>query len=106
MAITFSVGIKNKHTADCEHFMKKGKSHLRLKNYAMNMSVQECYFDFPNMIPGNEQISNELGKTINENSMEIFQDVKGGFEQLLSKVYENGANSVFSKIPEDELFLP
>ncbi|CAG9767766.1 unnamed protein product [Ceutorhynchus assimilis] len=99
-------GITNKHTAECEHYMKKGKSHMRLKNYKMNMSVEKCYFDFPNIIPGNEQISKEVGKTVNENSQEIFQDVKGGFEEVLARLHENGANSVFSKIPEDELFLP
>ncbi|XP_076255913.1 protein takeout-like [Rhynchophorus ferrugineus] len=98
-------GIVNKHRADCEHYMKKGKRHLRLKNYSMDMSAKECHFDFPNMVPGNEQISREVEKTVNENSQEVFQDVKHGFEEVLSRLHENGANSVFSKIPEDELFL-
>ncbi|XP_050316007.1 circadian clock-controlled protein daywake-like [Anthonomus grandis grandis] len=98
-------GISNKHSAECEHFTKKGKQHMRLKNYKMDMSVESCHFDFPNIIPGNEKISAELGKTVNENSLEIFKDVKGGFEEILSRLHESGANSIFAKIPEDELFL-
>ncbi|ERL92114.1 hypothetical protein D910_09435 [Dendroctonus ponderosae] len=76
------------------------------KIHVMNMSVESCQFDFPNIIPGNEQISREVEKTVNENALEIFKEVKGGFEQVFSKLYKNTANSLFSKIPEDELFLP
>ncbi|KAL1502075.1 hypothetical protein ABEB36_007274 [Hypothenemus hampei] len=99
-------GMTNVHTAKCEKYESKGKSYLRLKDYKLNMNVEKCYFDFENIIPGNEKISQEVGKTINENSLEIFKDVKGGFEQLWARLHENAANQVFSKIPEDELFLP
>ncbi|ERL92115.1 hypothetical protein D910_09435 [Dendroctonus ponderosae] len=59
-----------------------------------------------NVTMRNEQISREVEKTVNENALEIFKEVKGGFEQVFSKLYKNTANSLFSKIPEDELFLP
>ncbi|XP_030747620.1 protein takeout-like [Sitophilus oryzae] len=98
-------GIVNKHTADCEHYTKKGKSHMKLKNYKMDMSTEGAYFDFENIFPGNEQISKEVGKTINENSQEVFNDVKQGFEKILAELHQNAANSVFSKIPENELFV-
>lgn len=78
---------------------------MKLLDYKLSMSPQSCYFDFPNIIPGNEQISKEVGKTVNENSLEIFKDVKGGFEEMLSRLHERSANNVFAKIPEDELFL-
>lgn len=78
---------------------------MKLSDYKLSMTPQSCYFDFSNIIPGNEQISKEVGKTVNENSLEIFKDVKGGFEKMLSRLHENAANSVFAKIPEDELFL-
>ncbi|XP_066255610.1 protein takeout-like [Euwallacea similis] len=94
----------NKHVAQCELYTKKEKTHLRLKDYTIEMTAESCHFDFPNLIPGNEQISKEVSKTVNENSLEIFKDVKNGFEQMLSSLHQNAANNVFSKIPEEELF--
>ncbi|XP_060533535.1 uncharacterized protein LOC132706295 [Cylas formicarius] len=97
--------VTNEHRAQCEHYSKKGKTFLRLKNYSMKMHVGNCRFVFPNLMPGNEQISKEIQKVIDENSLEIFNDVKSGFEKLLSSLHERASNGMFSRVPEDELFL-
>lgn len=97
--------ILNKHTIHCETYQKKGTLHLRFTDYKMEMSVKKCNFDFHNIFPGNEQISQEVSKTLNENSLDIFQEVKSGFEEVFAAVHKNAANSVFAKIPMDELFL-
>ncbi|XP_066144970.1 protein takeout-like [Euwallacea fornicatus] len=98
------INLRNQHSAQCETYTKKGKTYLRLTRYTINMKADNCHFDFPNIIPGNEQISKEVGKIVNENSLEIFQDVKSGFEQMLSKLHKDAANNILTKFPEEELF--
>lgn len=98
--------ITNHQKANCEQYTKNGKSYIRLKNYSMNMTVEKCVFHFENLFPGNEQISNEIEKTINENFMDIFREVKHGFEEVFSTLHQDAANNVFSKVPVDDLYLP
>ncbi|KAJ8930586.1 hypothetical protein NQ314_016598 [Rhamnusium bicolor] len=71
----------------------------------MDMKPEKVEYEFENIFPGSKQISDEILKTINENSLDIFNDVKAGFEEIFSLLYLKYTNSVFSKIPLKDVFL-
>lgn len=91
---------------DCGYQTKEGKRYVQLKNIKMKMSDPEhVSFNFENIIPGNPTVSESVAATINENSDTIFRDVKGAFEEVFQQIYTQIMNSIFSKIPIDEVFL-
>lgn len=96
--------LTNHHQALCEVYTKNGKSFLRHTKYQLNMNGEKILFNFENIISGNEQFSNEIMKTINENSQDVFKEVKNGLEQVWAPLHSQVANIFMAKFPLDVLF--
>lgn len=90
----------------CEKYQKNNQTHLRVTEYTMEMKTKKMIYYFTNLFPGNEQISSEILKTINDNPLTLFNEMKNVFEGAFSKIHSDMANRVYSKIPMDELYLP
>ncbi|XP_030747616.1 protein takeout-like [Sitophilus oryzae] len=96
------INLRNHHQSWCERYKKKGKSHIRITNYTMNMLADDARFDFQ---PAEENsIIEKVIDTVNEESIDTFNDLKIGFQEIWSALHMQTANNVFSKIPDDELF--
>ncbi|XP_018570248.1 protein takeout-like [Anoplophora glabripennis] len=95
----------NLHTMTCEKYTAEGKTYLKITNYTIHLRPEKLHFDLTNIFPANEQIAAEILKTMNENSLIIFNDIKGGFEQIFSEIHWAMANKLFSKEPINEIFL-
>lgn len=89
----------------CEKYKKKNETYLRVTNYTMDFKTERIVYDFDNIFPADEQISREIARTLNENSLSIFNEVKGGIEKAFSFIYKQYMNNVFSKIPLRQVFL-
>lgn len=93
------------YSLDCKREDKKEQTFITVTSFKMVMNPEQIHLDFENLIPGNEQLTNEVSKTINENSHEIFKDVKGAIEQVFEKIFTATTNRVFSKLKESDIFL-
>ncbi|XP_044260808.1 protein takeout-like [Tribolium madens] len=94
------------YEAKCERYIKKNKTCLRVTDFKFGFKPKRIVFDFENIIDGNEQLSKEVVKTLNENSETVYADVGPAFNQVMGMVWKQTINQVFSRVPEDELFLP
>ncbi|KAJ3651211.1 hypothetical protein Zmor_017262 [Zophobas morio] len=90
----------------CEKYTKKDQKHIRVTDFTLNLKPKRVVFGFENLVDGNEQLSNEVLKTINENSEQVYADVAPAFNEAIGKYEKEVFNRVFSRVPEDELFLP
>ena len=77
-----------------------------MTDFTLNLKPKRVVFGFENLVDGNEQLSNEVLKTINENSEQVYADVAPAFNEAIGKYEKEVFNRVFSRVPEDELFLP
>ncbi|CAH1110215.1 unnamed protein product [Psylliodes chrysocephalus] len=98
--------LRDQHKMWCEKYQKNGKTHVRITKYTMDMQPENNIFEFTNLFPADKAIEDKILKTINENNLSIFNELKDGFEQIFSMIYLQTSNKVLSKIPLDELFLP
>lgn len=89
----------------CEKYQKRGKTYLRFTNYTLDMHPENVIFHFSNIFPTNKAIEKEIYKTVDENSMEIFKEIRGACEKLFAKIHIQLANAVLSRIPFEEGFL-
>lgn len=94
------------HDLKFEVIEKDGKKYMHVTEYKLIMNPEKVEYYFENIMPGNEQLSNELLKTINENSLSIFNDIKPGFQQVYSVIFKDIVNKIFDKVPMDEVFMP
>ena len=47
------------------------------------MKPKRIVFDFENIIDGNEQLSKEVVKTLNENAESVYEDVGPAFNEVM-----------------------
>ncbi|EFA05352.1 uncharacterized protein LOC663271 [Tribolium castaneum] len=90
----------------CERYTKKGKTHLRMTEHVFKFNPKKVIFSYDNIINGNEQLSQQIMKTINENSLTVYADFGAAIEQVMATVWSQNINEVFARVPEEELFLP
>ncbi|KAJ3651205.1 hypothetical protein Zmor_017257 [Zophobas morio] len=90
----------------CEKYAKKNQKHIRVTDFILKIKPKRIVFDYENLIDGNEQLSNEVLKTVNENSEQVYADVGPVFDEAIARIEKEIVNQVFSRVPEDELFLP
>lgn len=98
--------IESKYSAKCEKYSKKGKKHIKVTDFDFEIRPKKVVFDFENLIDRNEQLSKEVVKTLNENSEVVYKDVSPAFDEVMARIWKETINRVFSKVPQEELFLP
>lgn len=87
-----------------DKFQQQNKNYLRPTNLQIKVNtIERVYFNFENLYNGNKQLAEATNKVLNDNWEEIFNDVKNGYENLLSRVVENMAQNVFSRVPIPDL---
>ncbi|XP_044763580.1 protein takeout-like [Coccinella septempunctata] len=94
------------HHLTLERFQKNGKNYLRVLTWKLQNKPKAVHYDFENLVPGNEQLSKTILKTLNDNAIEIFAELGSTFEEAYGEVHKSVANKVFEKIPENDIFLP
>ncbi|KAB0791250.1 hypothetical protein PPYR_03050 [Photinus pyralis] len=85
---------------------KDGEEFLKLTDVAVDLEPNSAELDFGELVPGNKQMSDEIGKTLNENWREVFAEFKGAYEQTVGYYLSAVANQLFDKVPMAELFPP
>uniref|UniRef100_A0A6P7GFN8 Protein takeout-like n=1 Tax=Diabrotica virgifera virgifera TaxID=50390 RepID=A0A6P7GFN8_DIAVI len=94
------------HAMQCERYQKNGKTYMKWTNYTIILNPTRMVYDFDNLFPANPQIENEIKKTLNDNNLAIFNEVKPSFERIFNIIYLNNGNKIMSKVPIEEMVLP
>ncbi|RZC42392.1 takeout, partial [Asbolus verrucosus] len=98
--------VQGEFKAKCEKYMKKNKRHVRVSDFDFKVKPKSVVFDFENIVDGNEQLSKQVVKTLNENALDVYADVGSAFDEVMGTIWKQTINQVFSRVPEEELFLP
>ncbi|XP_044260771.1 uncharacterized protein LOC123008818 [Tribolium madens] len=98
--------VDGKNQFKCERYTKKGKTHLRMTDHVFKFNPKKVIFYYDDIIKGNEQLSEQIMKTINENALAVYADFGAAIEQIMATVWVKNINEVFARVPEDELFQP
>nr|XP_023030123.1 circadian clock-controlled protein-like [Leptinotarsa decemlineata] len=93
------------HTVTFEKKTKNNRAHLTVKSYDMKITIKGAHFDFRNLFNGNEKLSDNIHKVVNENWNVIYEDVREGVQKAYGEAFKLVTNEFFEKIPVDEIFL-
>lgn len=94
-----------KHELIGEPVEKNGELFMKLKLYKIKLIPEKVSFDFRNLFNGDKLLGDTMNNFLNENSKMVFKELKGGFEDSLSYVFEDISNKLFSKVPMQRIFL-
>ncbi|KAF2900831.1 hypothetical protein ILUMI_05370 [Ignelater luminosus] len=86
-----------------ELFDKKGKTHVKLGELKVDLKPENAKFHFDNLFDGDKQLSDQMNKLINDSWKDLYEEVKDGYNDMLAGLVKNVADTVFNKVPYDEL---
>ncbi|KAJ3650924.1 hypothetical protein Zmor_016999 [Zophobas morio] len=86
-----------------EETKKKGKTYVKFVSSEATLEPGLISFNFDNLFDGDKLLGDNVNKLLNENWKEVFEDVKGGYVDLIRQVFTSIVNSLFSKVSLEEL---
>ena len=69
-----------------------------------DLDPETISYHFENLFNGDKQLGDNINAVLNENSKEVFQDVKSGYENGIAMVLLQIINNLFSKLSMEEAF--
>lgn len=82
---------------------KKGKTHVKLDELNVELKPETAKFHFDNLFDGDEQLGDRMNKLINDSWKDLYDEVKDGYNGMLAALVKNVADTVFNKVPLDDL---
>ncbi|GJQ81234.1 hypothetical protein Trydic_g20453 [Trypoxylus dichotomus] len=93
------------HNLTMEKYTKKEKIFWKILDYVVTIKPEKMQYQFDNLFDGDERLGSEINKVINENWESIYNDVKGGYEKSFGLIFRGLAESLFSRVPYNEIFI-
>ncbi|XP_045467274.1 protein takeout-like [Harmonia axyridis] len=89
---------------DFKTYSKKGKKYLRGVAASLIFDVSHATYNFKNLFKRNKSIEDSLGKVLNENWKEIFEELVPSYTDAYAQALLQIVNRFFSKVPLSEVF--
>lgn len=84
--------------------VKKGKEYINYNAIKLDVFFDKVSMQFENLFPGNKELSMQLNKVINENSIDFVDEVKPVAVDTISAIVLNLIKNVFERYSIDQLF--
>ncbi|KAJ3650909.1 hypothetical protein Zmor_016984 [Zophobas morio] len=94
--------VKARDVLSFDEMKKKGKTYLRFKTSALKIDPELVVFNFESHV--DKAFTNSLNPVLNDNWKEIFDDVKGSYEEMFDQIALSVINSFFNKVTLEEAF--
>lgn len=85
---------------------KNGKQHIQIPSnkFKLNFDTTRLYLHLENLFNGNKALGDNMNMFLNENWQVILGELKPAVREALLQIVTGIMNSVFDKLPYDELF--
>ncbi|KAJ3651262.1 hypothetical protein Zmor_017312 [Zophobas morio] len=85
-------------------YEKKGKTYFNILHQHLNMRPKDIDFRLENLFDGDEEMSDRVQKIAKENILDVYDDVKSGYEEAFGKVFAYIFEEILGKVPIDDIF--
>ncbi|KRT86918.1 hemolymph juvenile hormone-binding protein, partial [Oryctes borbonicus] len=93
------------HNLTMEKYSKKNKTYWKILDYIVTIQPEKMHYQFDNLFDGDARLGNEINKVINENWESVYSDVRSGYEKSFGLIFKGLAESLFSRVPYNQIFL-
>ncbi|XP_018572579.1 circadian clock-controlled protein-like [Anoplophora glabripennis] len=93
------------NTIAFEEETRNDKSFFKIESYKISVNIKKAHYYFGNLFNGDKQLADNILKVLNDNSKEIFYDIKSGLDLSYAEVFKLVANRLFNDVPVNEIFL-
>lgn len=87
-------------------YIRNGRTYMQIENLSGSLLPKQIHYHFDNLSNGNGTLLNDnTNDFLNENSLEIFMEIRSTLMNALKPSIEKILNNVFSKFPYEEFFI-
>lgn len=83
---------------------KNGKQYIDFQRAKLSLNPRKIYFYLENLFNGDKTLGDNMNKFINENSEDIFNELKPAIVEAMGAVIISVANGPFGKYAYSEVF--
>ncbi|XP_044261204.1 protein takeout-like [Tribolium madens] len=89
---------------ELQEYQKNKKKYFKVNNTSLLMEPQLIKFHLENLFNGDKTLGDNVVQVMNDNWREVFNDVRGSYEEAFSQIFGAIFNNLLNKIPIVELF--
>jgi hypothetical protein len=104
LELGLSESVKVALDAPFEEIPKDGKTYFKFSVTNFSLDPEVISFDFENLFNGDKTLGDNINKVLNDNSKEVFADVKDGYAKGIGLILEKILNSMFTKVSIEEAY--
>lgn len=93
------------HYMTFDYVVRKGKTYMKATDFQVTMNPEKVVFKFDNLFNGQKELGDNINQVLNDNSAEVFNDVRAGYEKSFGIIFKDLANRVLPKVPVNDIFL-
>uniref|UniRef100_A0A0U4MTW2 Putative odorant-binding protein n=1 Tax=Reticulitermes speratus TaxID=60591 RepID=A0A0U4MTW2_9NEOP len=91
---------------EAEPQTKSGKVYWNVVNLEIDIKSMENFrVKFDNLFNGDKALGDSTNKVLNDNWKQFWEELKPSFEETFAAVFLQLAKAVFSRVPEENIFL-
>ncbi|EFA05636.1 Circadian clock-controlled protein-like Protein [Tribolium castaneum] len=87
-----------------ETVKRSGKTYLRFVDHHLSLDVSHVYYHFDNLFNGDKALGDNINKVLNDNWSEVFEDVKGGYSEVMNQIIQTLLNNFWSVVSLEDAF--
>ncbi|KAH1011364.1 circadian clock-controlled protein daywake [Dendroctonus ponderosae] len=87
-----------------EDTTKDGKTFFKIKSFVMNITPKRMTSYYANLFNGNQLLSDNILKLINEEWETLYNDVKPSINENYASIFKKYGEVFFDKVPADTIF--
>ncbi|XP_063930454.1 protein takeout-like [Zophobas morio] len=91
-------------TFELGEYEKNGKAYFNILSQELKMQPRDIDFELQNMFDGDEESARRMRKIMKENVLELYTDVKDGYEEAFGKVFAYIFEKILEKVPVFDIF--
>ncbi|XP_063930417.1 protein takeout-like isoform X2 [Zophobas morio] len=94
LGLTFKLG----------EYEKNGQKYFNILSQQLDMQPRDLDFDLQNLFDGDEEAADRVKKIFKQNALDIYHDVKSGYEEAFGKVFAYLFEKILEKVPVSNIF--
>ncbi|KYB27014.1 uncharacterized protein LOC103313373 [Tribolium castaneum] len=87
-----------------QEYTRDGQKHYKVVQNRLVLEPDLIKFKFDNLFDGDKDLSDKVNQVFNDNSKEVFGDVKPSYESAFGHIFANIFNRLLARVPIVDLF--
>ncbi|XP_974890.2 protein takeout isoform X1 [Tribolium castaneum] len=89
--------------AKIEPYQKNDIEYLKFVDPQIDFTLTRAYFNFENILNGNQELGSEINQLLNENWQDVLNDLGAPIKETVTRIIESIVSKILERVPANEI---